>query len=160
MSHPGTEKIELTGIPLFRGVEDAVYGNLGDWVFYFRDGQKIFAQGEPADSMIVILRGEIQVLSQDMSMVTRRQFEVVGEQGLLSPSACRTADAFARGTVEVLRIPGTIVRRLMETNLQFNRNLLEIVSRKLAGATSDRAFRYQNEYRLIAAFDSHLSHGS
>jgi hypothetical protein len=67
MSHPGTEKIELTGIPLFRGVEDAVYGNLGDWVFYFRDGQKIFAQGEPADSMIVILRGEIQVLDTEKS---------------------------------------------------------------------------------------------
>lgn len=107
--------------------------------------------------MIVILRGEIQVLSQDMSMVTRRQSDVVGEQGFLSPSACRTADAFARGTVEVLRIPGAAVRRLMEASLQFNRNLLQIASGKLADATSDRAFRYQNEHRLIAAFDAHLS---
>jgi class 3 adenylate cyclase len=153
----GTEKIDLTRIPLFRGVEDAAIGGAGEWVFYFRDGQKIFTQGEPAESMIVILRGEIQVLSQDMSMVTRRQFDVVGEQGFLSPSACRTADAFARGTVEVLRIPGTVVSKLLETNLQFNRSLLRIVSGKLADATSDRAFRYHNEHRLIAAFDAHLS---
>jgi CRP-like cAMP-binding protein len=61
MLHPGTAKIDLKGIPLFRGVEDAVFGDVGDWVFYFRDGQKIFAQGEPADSMIVVLRGEVQV---------------------------------------------------------------------------------------------------
>jgi len=152
MSQQGTEKIDLTRIPLFQGVEDAALGVAGDWILYFRDGQKIFAQGEPAESMIVILRGEIQVLSLDMSMVTRRQSDVVGEQGFLSPSASRTADAFARGTVEVLRIPGALVRRLLETNLQFNRNLLQIVSGKLADATSDRAFRYQNEHRLIAAF--------
>jgi class 3 adenylate cyclase len=157
MSQQGTEKIDLTRIPLFHGVEDAAFGVAGDWVLYFRDGQKIFAQGEPAESMIVILRGEVQVLSRDMSMVTRRQSDVVGEQGFLSPSASRTADAFARGTVEVLRIPGAVVRRLLETNLQFNRNLLQIVSGKLADATSDRAFRYQNEHRLIAAFDAHLS---
>ncbi len=31
------------------------------------------------------------------------------------------------------------------------------MSAKLADATSDRAFRYRNEHRLIAAFDSHLS---
>jgi class 3 adenylate cyclase len=153
----GAEKIDLMRIPLFRGMEDAVFGNAGDWISYCRDGQKIFTQGEPAESLIVILRGEIQVLSRDMSMVTRRQSDVVGEQGFLSPSACRTADAFARGTVEILRIPGAVVRRLLETNLQFNRNLLQILSGKLAEATSDRAFRYQNEHRLIAAFDAHLS---
>jgi class 3 adenylate cyclase len=157
MLHQGTEKIDLTEIPLFRGVECAEFGDVRDWVSYFRDGQKIFVQGDPADSMIVILRGEIHVLSRDMSMVTRRRSDVVGEQGFLSPSAFRTADAFARGTVEVLRIPGAVVKSLLETNLQFNRNLLEIVSGKLADATSDRAFRYQNEHRLIAAFDAHLS---
>lgn len=157
MLHLGSEKVDLTRITLFRGVEDAAFGDAGNWVSYFRDGHKIFAQGEFAENMIIILRGEIQVLSQDMSMVTRRQSDVVGEQGFLSSRSCRTADAFARGTVEVLRLPGAVVRRLMETNLQFNRNLLEIVSGKLADATSDRAFRYQNERRLIAAFDAHLS---
>jgi class 3 adenylate cyclase len=157
MLHLGTEKIDLTGIPLFRGVEDAALGDVRDWVFYYRDGQKVCVQGEPADNLIVIMRGEIQVLSRDMSMVTRRTSDVVGEQGFLSPEACRTADAFARGTVEVLRIPESVIRSLLDTNLQFTRNLLAIVSAKLADATSDRAFRYQNEHRLIAAFDSHLS---
>ena len=34
MSHLGTEKIDLTRIPLFRGVEDGAFGDAGDWVFY------------------------------------------------------------------------------------------------------------------------------
>jgi class 3 adenylate cyclase len=157
MLHQGTDKIDLTEIPLFRGVEDAGLGDAREWISYYRDGQKVCVQGEPADSMIVILRGEIQVLSRDMSMVTRRAPDVVGEQAFLSLDACRTADAFARGTVEVLRIPGEVIKRLLDTNLQFARNLLAIVSAKLADATSDRAFRYRNEHRLIAAFDSHLS---
>jgi class 3 adenylate cyclase len=157
MLHLGTEKIDLAQIPPFHGMEDSLLENAADWVFYFSDGQKIFAQGDPVESLIVIVRGEIQILSQAMSMVTRRQHETVGEQGFLSSKACRTADAFARGTVEVLQIPGAVVRRLMETNLQFNRNLLQIVSGKLAEATSDRAYRYRNESRLIAAFGAHLS---
>jgi adenylate cyclase len=36
-------------------------------------------------------------------------------------------------------------------------NLLKIVSAKLAEATSERAFRYRNEHRLMAAFNSHLA---
>ena len=105
MLQRGTEKIDLTRIPLFRGVEDAAIGGAGEWVFYFRDGQKIFAQGELAESMIVILRGEIQVMSQDMSMVTRRQSDVIGEQGFLSPSACRTADACSFSHVRASALP-------------------------------------------------------
>lgn len=157
MLHLVTETIDLTGIPLFRGVEDTALAGATDWISYYRDGQKVYAQGDPADSMIIIRRGEIEIRSRDMSMVTRRPSDVVGEQGFFSPNACRTADAFARGTVEVLRIPEAVVKGLLDTNLQFNRSLLEIVSAKLADATSERSIRYRNEHRLIAAFDSHLS---
>jgi class 3 adenylate cyclase len=157
MAQHGTAKVDLAKIPLFDGVESAAIGNVEDWLFYYHDGQKVCVQGEPADNMVVILRGEVQVLSQDMSMVTRRAPDVVGEQGFLTPDARRTADAVARGTVEVLRIPEAKMRKLLDNNHQFTRNLLAIVSAKLADATSDRAFRYRNEHRLIGAFNSHLA---
>jgi class 3 adenylate cyclase len=157
MVQHGTAKVDLAKIPLFDGVESAVIGNIEDWLFFYRDGQKVCVQGEPADSMIVILRGEIQILSQDMFLVTRSARDVVGEQGFLTPDACRTADAIARGTVEVLRIPHAEVSRLQASSHQFTRNLLAIVSAKLAEATSERAFRYRNEHRLIGAFNSHLA---
>lgn len=157
MSTPST-KIDLSKIPLFAGIDTAVIGShVEDWLFFYHDGQKICVQGELADSMIVILRGDVQILSQDMFMVTRRAPDVVGEQGFLAATACRTADAIARGTVEVLRIPKAEVERLQATSHQFTCNLLMIVSAKLAEATSERAFRYRNEHRLIAAFNSHLA---
>ena len=117
MSHLRSETIDLTQIPLFCGVEDSALGSASDWVSYFRDGQRIFAQGDAVESLIVILRGEIQISSQAMSMRTRRQHEIVGEQGFLSSTDCRSADAVACETVEVIQIPGAIVRRLLETNL-------------------------------------------
>ncbi len=47
--------------------------------------------------------------------------------------------------------------RLQAGSHQFTRNLLTIVSAKLAEATNERAFRYRNENRLIAAFNAHLA---
>ncbi len=77
MLRSGTAKIDLAKIPLFDGVDDAVTaGKVEDWLFFCHDGQKVCVQGEPADNMIVILRGEIQILSEDMSMVTRRAPDV------------------------------------------------------------------------------------
>src|SRR5258707_502943 len=106
MADRGLTKIDLGRIPLFRDIDTVTIDrDVEDWIFFYRDGQRVCVQGEPADSLIVILRGEVQILSQDMSMVTRRFPEVVGEQGFLSADVCRTADAIARGTVEVLRIP-------------------------------------------------------
>lgn len=151
-------KVAWAKIPLFEGVEIGTIGSkVEDWLFFYRDGEKICAQGEPADNMIVILHGEVQILSQDMFLVTRRAPDVVGEQGFLSPDSRRTADVIARGTVKVLRIPHGEVERLQATSHRFTRNLLAIVSAKLAGSTSERAFRYRNEHRLIAAFNSHLA---
>jgi class 3 adenylate cyclase len=151
-------KLDLSNIPLFEGIDHmTITPNVEDWIFFYNDGQKICIQGELADSMVVILRGEVRILSQDTFLVTRRATDVVGEQGFLAPGARRTADAVACGTVEVLRIPYAEIERLQASSHQFTRNLLGIVSSKLADATSERAFRYRNEHRLISAFNSHLS---
>lgn len=151
-------KIDLTKIPLFFGVdEDAIGGSLSEWLHFYHDGQTIVIEGEPADSMIVILHGEVAIMCSDTFLVTRRAPDVIGEQGFLAADSCRTATAVARGTVKVLRVPQAAVEKLQAASHQFTHNLLKIVSTKLAAATSERAFRYRNENRLIAAFDSHLA---
>ena len=153
-----TAKIDLATIPLFFGVDEAAIGDsFAEWLHFYRDGQSIVAEGEPANSMIVILHGEVAIMSSDTFLVTRRAPDVIGEQGFLAADSRRTASAVARGTVKVLRIPQAAVERLQAADHRFTRNLLKIVSAKLADATSERAFRYRNENRLIAAFDSHLS---
>lgn len=158
MATQGSTKIDLSNIPLFSGIDPDVIGvGVEDWSYFYYDGQSICTEGEQVNSMIVILHGEVAIMFQDTFLVTRRSPDVVGEQGFLTGDTCRTATALARGTVQVLRIPRVEVERLQATSHQFTRNLLRIVSTKLAGATSERAFRYRNEHKLIAAFNSHLS---
>jgi len=153
-----TLKINLADIPIFGGVDEAAIADgLPEWLRFYHDGQSIVVEGERADCMIVILHGEVAIMSSDTFLVTRRAPDVIGEQGFLAADCRRTASAVARGTVEVLRIPQPAVEKLQAASHQFTRNLLKIVSRKLADATSERAFRYRNENRLIAAFNSHLA---
>jgi class 3 adenylate cyclase len=151
-------QIDLSHVPLFAGVEDdAVTADAREWLYFYRDGESVCVQGAPADCMIVILHGEVAIISEDSFLVTRRAPDVLGEQGFLNPDSCRTANAVARGTVKVLRIPQAEVNRLLDASPRFTMNLLKIVSTKLAQATSERAFRYRNEHRLMAAFSSHLA---
>lgn len=151
-------QIDLSHVPLFAGVEDiAVTANAKEWLHFYRDGESVCVQGAPSDCMIVILHGEVAIISEDSFLVTRRAPDVLGEQGFLNPDSCRTANAVARGTVKVLRIPQAEVNRLLDASPRFTMNLLKIVSTKLAQATSERAFRYRNEHRLMAAFSSHLA---
>src|ERR1039457_2692024 len=98
-------KIDLSKIPLFAGVDTSAFGgDIADWLYFHYDGQSICVEGEPTDSMIVILQAAVAIVSQDDFLVTRRAPDVLGEQGFLAPDACRTASAIARGTVQVLRI--------------------------------------------------------
>jgi adenylate cyclase len=151
-------QIDLSHVPLFAGVEDdAVTTGAQEWLYFYRDGESVCVQGASADCMIVILHGEVAILSEDSFLVTRRAPDVLGEQGFLNSNSCRTANAVARGTVKVLRIPQAEVNRLLTAHPRFTMNLLKIVSAKLAEATSERAFRYRNEHRLMAAFNSHLA---
>jgi class 3 adenylate cyclase len=158
MPSPQQTQIDLSHVPLFAGVEArAVATDAQEWLHFYRDGESVCVQGAPADCMIVILHGEVAILSEDSFLVTRRAPEVLGEQGFLNPDSCRTANAVARGTVKVLRIPQAEVNRLLAASPRFTMNLLKIVSAKLAEATSERGFRYRNEHRLMAAFNSHLA---
>jgi adenylate cyclase len=158
MSSRQQAQIDLASSPLFTGVEDsAIATGAEEWLYFYRDGESICVQGARADCMIVILHGEVAILSEDSFLVTRRAPDVLGEQGFLNSDSCRTANAVARGTVKVLRIPEAEVTRLLDASPRFTMNLLKIVSAKLAEATSERAFRYRNEHRLMAAFNSHLA---
>jgi CRP-like cAMP-binding protein len=157
MTSQVSAKVDLSRIPLFEGIDECVIAVHEDWLSYYHEKQNIYVRGEPADSLIVILHGQAEILSQDIFLVTRRASDVVGEQGFLAPDERRTATVVARGTVQALCVPRAEVERLLATSHQFTRNLLRIVSAKLAEATSEREFRYRNEHRLIAAFNSHLA---
>jgi CRP-like cAMP-binding protein len=72
MPSPQQTQIDLSHIPLFAGIDDlAVTADLQEWLHFYRDGEPICIKGAPADCMIVILHGEVAILSEDSFLVSR-----------------------------------------------------------------------------------------
>lgn len=80
-------------------------------------GARLFAQGAPADAGFVLVSGTLE-LESTRDGVTESIGEVpegalLGELALLTQTS-RPATAIARSQVEVLRIPRSVFRRLLE----------------------------------------------
>ena len=143
--------------PLFRGVNlEPLKEKLADWCHIYQDDQALFHQGESAECLVVLLSGSVAIRVDSTYIRTRTAPEILGELRGAGGPKNRTASATAIGIVSTVEIPRAIVTSLHE-DAQFLRNLLEILSSKLAEATSDRGVHYANEGKLIAAFSSHLS---
>ncbi|BDI31495.1 hypothetical protein CCAX7_35460 [Capsulimonas corticalis] len=126
-----------------------------DFLCEYRDGEIIFHEGEEARFLYIILHGQVRITRDGSHMATRQAFEVVGEQAIIDDCP-RSATGTAQGAVQLFQIP----RALASTFLQdpsFLRGLLQEVSRKLAEATAERAYRYKKEDLLFAEFRSHVS---
>jgi class 3 adenylate cyclase len=150
-------KLELVTLPIFQDVPEELLSLVTpEMEQSFTDGDVIFRQGDEADGLLVLLHGQVCIRSDDdIHLITRQPYTVIGEQAFINESS-RTATAIALGYVKALAIPRTIVERLM-ANAIFVKNLLRLVSEKLAEATSERAVRFRNERMLFTEFRAHVS---
>jgi len=147
----------LTDTPLFRDVDlSSIAPYFSDWFRVYADKHVLFRQGQPSSYLVVILYGAVSIISEDTHIRARHAPEIIGEIAICGGAPHRTATVVASGAVQVLEIPYASLESL-KSQIAFTRNLLEILSRKLAEATSERAVHYSNENKLIAAFSSHLS---
>jgi len=121
----------------------------------YRDGDVVFAQGENASELFVILHGQVCIHAEGVFLVARHMGEVLGEQAWIEGTT-RTASAIVQGAAQVLAIPATIVRKLMKEPI-FLSNLLHLLSGKLSQATSERTYRYRVEELLFSEFRAHVS---
>ncbi len=151
-------------LPLFAAVDPRSLSEIGPAleVHVYGAGDRLFAQGDQANELIVILNGHVAVFArtraaprEDSLLVVRSIGEVVGEQAFIE-NIPRTATAIAQDTVRALLVPREAMARLM-SDIGFVRRLLEVVSRKLSDATEARAFRYRNEALLFGEFRAHVS---
>lgn len=80
-------------------------------------GTRLFAQGAPADSGFVLIRGTVELETTrdgvSESVGTVPEGSLMGELALLCQTT-RPATAVARSPVEVLRVPRGVFRRLLE----------------------------------------------
>lgn len=122
---------------------------------FLNDGELICEQGDVADSLLVILNGEVSVSSRKTPLVTRKRFEIVGEQAL-TEGGQRGATLHAKGMLQLVLLPQSSFD-LLCTNAAFAMNLARILSAKLNAATVDRAHRYRVEHLLFTEFRAHAA---
>lgn len=147
---------EIKSLDLFADLPDEhLDGITPELIHYYRDGDVIFQQGEEPSSLGIIVRGEVQIVSDGIYIVSRGREQVIGEQAFIN-SARRNASAIAVGAVEALIIPRPVVDRLMQSST-FTKRLLQAVSAKLTEATEERAYRYRHEKLLFGEFRAHLA---
>ena len=122
--------------------------------FYGHD-EVILLKGTEVTSLIVLLRGEVCILSDEIFLVSRKAPSVLGEQAFID-EPIHSATVKAQGMVEALVLPKQTAEELMKDN-RFVRNLLHVVSAKLRESTSERALHYRREQLLFAEFRAHAS---
>ena len=107
----------------------------------YEDGAFIAREGEPGNELLVIVDGEVRVVSGGKELARRRRGDYVGEMAVLDGEP-RSASLVAQGTVRALRIGRrefeTILRERPETShamlLVLTRRLRELTRASTAGA--------------------------
>jgi len=107
----------------------------------YEDGAFIAREGEAGNELLVIVEGEVRVVSGGKELVRRRRGDYVGEMAVLDGEP-RSASLVALGTVRALRIGRrefeTILRERPETShamlLVLTRRLRELTRASAAGA--------------------------
>ena len=145
----------LAEIPVLQNVPKALLRNLKPGMLRaYADGDIIIQEERPADHLIVILQGLVDIVRGNVFLVTRGANEMIGELGVVDDVAY-SATALARGKVEALMIPADLARKFL-MNYRFTLNLIKILSAKLRAATGDEAVRLAQEQKMFAAFRSHV----
>lgn len=145
----------LANIPVLQNVPKSLLHRLKPGMLrVYADGAMIIQEGQPADHLIVILQGVVDIVRGNVFLVSRSANEMIGEQGVVD-EVVYSATAMARGKVEVLAIPAGLAKQFL-MNYRFTLNLIKILSAKLREATDDEAVRLAQEQKMFAAFRSHV----
>src|SRR5689334_18533301 len=101
-------------------------------------GTRLFQQGAPADSGFVLVRGTLELETTRDGVVESigsvPEGALIGELALLCQTS-RPASAVARSPIEVLKIPRSVFRRLLEEYPRGAEELRRRLSERLLGLT-------------------------
>jgi len=96
----------------------------------FREGERIFVEGDDGDDMYVVRSGQVAIISAGTVLETVNPNETFGEVSLIDGDP-RGATAIARADTEVAVIDEQAFRYLVERNPSFALDLLRRMSRRL-----------------------------
>lgn len=78
----------------------------------YNKDEAIIRESEPASALILILRGHVDIVREQVVLVRRGPSELLGEQGVVD-DAPYSATALAHDEVEALSIPASLAREFL-----------------------------------------------
>jgi CRP-like cAMP-binding protein len=100
----------------------------------FNDGEALFHQGEPGDSVFVIDEGEVEVTIRvdgaAIHLARLGKHDLFGEMAVIC-NLPRTADVCAHGPLKVLRIEGDVFLRLVTVNPDAALGVMRVLTERL-----------------------------
>jgi CRP/FNR family transcriptional regulator, cyclic AMP receptor protein len=100
----------------------------------FNDGEALFHQGEPGDSVFVIDEGEVEVTIRvdgaAIHLARLGKHDLFGEMAVIC-NLPRTADVCARGPLKVLQIEGDVFLRLVTANPDAALGVMRVLTERL-----------------------------
>jgi CRP-like cAMP-binding protein len=140
---------ELARIALFDGLDPSELRALGEHAFVRKlaRGQVLFNEGEPSDHLFLVRSGRLRVFvasarGDELVLSVVGPGETLGELSILDRHP-RSATVDALETVELIALPGTEARALLESNREA---LLAVAlalaagMRRLSGTAADLVF--------------------
>lgn len=128
----------LKGVELFSelpGRELLNLATIADEVEY-DEGEDIFQEGEPGDSLFVVVRGQVEVHREGRSIAILGSRETFGEMAILD-SEPRSATVSVLEPVVALRIEREPFFELLATKRQIALGIIRMLTRRLRRAISD-----------------------
>lgn len=134
---------------------------------HFKRGEVIYAPGEPSTCLYVVKAGRVKLSRQsstgrEVAIHLLDAGEPFGEESLLDEPV-RTMTAQSLADTQVLQIPASPIRSLLEENLLLNRALLRLTARRkqdLACQVDDLAFKDVSTRLASCLLDLYQHHGS
>ena len=130
----------LKAVPLFSDLSGEQLLPLTDIVqqVHVEQGDLVFAEGEPGDSLYVIVEGEVDVLNAGERRASLRVKECFGEMALLDASP-RSASCRARTNLELLSIARDDFQDLLDLHPALARGVIRVLTQRLRAANEHAA---------------------
>jgi CRP-like cAMP-binding protein len=99
-------------------------------------GATIFTQGEPGDSMYIIVEGQVEALDGDQVFTQMGERQVFGEMALLDGEP-RTATIRTKQATRLLRLDQEPFYELMDERIEIARGIIQVLLQRLRARTND-----------------------
>jgi hypothetical protein len=146
----------LKTVPMFNQVPDPVLAEVAGLLedVDVPENGNIFQQGEPGDSLYVILDGRVRVHEGDRLLNYLGEREVFGEMALLDPEP-RMASVTAAEPTRLFRLDQAPFYQLMEEHPQVATGIIRVLTERLRGRARDIAGLSARIQELEAAGSLH-----